>query len=320
MVVMGVWVSFWLLARLWACVALCGWLWRQVYRRARAGSEESQPNDPKAHLRAKPDWVLRRVLYLAIHLPSCRRITTAFNRWHGGRMTVGKSWLAEVVKAHEAVIADRRRAMRRRLPALVAVCHTWALDLTFVTSPDGLTFTVLGVVDHGSRRLLCLKVLPSKCAFTLLGCLLFTFASFGMPKVIRTDNEGMFTGQLWRGVLQALGILARRGPLMQPWRNGRIERVFGTLKPLLRKIQPIDARALRALLNEFITFYNCVRPHQNLAGLTPNEAWLGRTLADVQSTNDQNKPQWVQALNGLLVGYRRSHAVLALRAKCIFDR
>ena len=172
-----------------------------------------------------------------------------------------------------------------------------------MTSPDGLTFTVLGIVDHGFRRLLCLKVVPGKCAFTLLGCLCFAFACFGMPKVIRTDNEGIFTGQLWRGVLQALGIAHRRGPPMQPWRNGRIERVFGTLKPLLQQIQPTSMNTLQALLNEFITFYNCMRPHQNLAGLTPNEAWLGRTLADVQQTNNQTKPQWVQALNGLLVGY-----------------
>ena len=222
-----------LLARLWACVSLCGWLWLWRHRRLKAyrrrGSKldgELEPDDPKAHPRAKPDWVLRRVIYLAIHLPSCRRIATAFNRWHGGRVTVVKSWVAQVLKAHEAVIADRRRALRRRLPALVVVCHTWAWGLTFVTGPDGLTFTVMGIVDHGSRRLLCLQVVPSKCAFTLLGCLCFTFARSGMPKVIRTDNEGMFTGQLWRGTLHALGIVARLGPPMQPWRNGCIEGIW----------------------------------------------------------------------------------------------
>ncbi len=112
MMVTVFWVSLCLLARLWACLALCGWLWRhrrvKAYRR-RAGTTVDaglKPDDHKAHPRAKPDWVLARVLYLAIHLTSCRRIATAFNRWHGGRVTVGKSWVAEVLKAHEAVIAD----------------------------------------------------------------------------------------------------------------------------------------------------------------------------------------------------------------------
>jgi len=31
-------------------------------------------------------------------------------------------------------------------------------------------------------------------------------AKFGVPAVIRTDNEGMFTSVLWRVVLKTLGI------------------------------------------------------------------------------------------------------------------
>jgi len=33
--------------------------------------------------------------------------------------------------------------------------------------------------------------------------------------------------------------------------------------------------ALNGVLSEFRFFYNHVRPHQNLAGLTPAEAWAG---------------------------------------------
>lgn len=64
---------------------------------------------------------------------------------------------------------------------------------------------------------------------------------------------------------------------------------------------------LQATLNEFKAFYNQIRPHQNLGGLTPDEAWHGQTLAEVQRTNAQTQGQWVQALGGLLVGYRRKH-------------
>ncbi len=88
---------------------------------------------PPAHPRAKPDWVVHKVLYLATHLTSCRSIATAFNRWHGPRVTVGKSWVAEVVKQHAAHIANHRRQMRRGKPACVQVGNTWALDLSYLT-------------------------------------------------------------------------------------------------------------------------------------------------------------------------------------------
>jgi len=186
--------------------------------------------------------VHQQVIYLAVHLTSCRKVTHAFNRQHGEYASVGKSWVAEFIKERACEIAERRRAMRRQRPAFFEVGHTWALDLTFVVSPNGFTFTVLG-------------------------------------------------------------ILHRRGPPGQPWRNGRIERLFGTLKPLLHKIRPTGMAVLQNALTGFCRFYNQVRPHQNLGGLTPAEAWQGKSLADVQQAHTQAQGQWVQALDGLLMGY-----------------
>ncbi len=295
-----IWVLMRRLGAFFGLVRGSSWRRRTVPR----GRKASTHMTPPAHPRAKPDWVLHKVLYLATHLTTCRSIATAFNRWHGGHVTVGKSWVAVIVKQHAAHIANRRRQMRRRKPVCVPVGNTWALDLSYLASPGGAQFTMLGIIDHGSRKLLCLKVLRRKCAFTVLGHLFLAFARFGPPKAVRTDNEAMFTSKLWQGSLQALSITPRRGPPMQPWRNGRIERLFGTLKPLLKKLQPTTTPALQATLNEFKAFYNHIRPHQNLGDLTPDEAWHGQTMADVQRTHAQTEGEWVQALGGLLVGYR----------------
>lgn len=213
------------------------------------------------HPRAKPEWVRRQVFYLATHLPTCRSIAHIFNRWHGhSGKPIGKSWVAKFIEEHADEIAEARRAMRRKPPSWFAVNHTWALDLTFLTSPDGLTFTVLGIIDHGSRRLLCLKALPRKCTFTLLANVFLAIAEFGLPSAIRTDNESMFTSQFWDFTLKMLGILHRRGPPGQPWRNGRIERLFVTLKPMLRKVKPTTTLVLQKALAEFSHFYNQIRP------------------------------------------------------------
>lgn len=97
-------------------------------------------------------------------------------------------------------IAERRRAMHRRRPRWFAVGHTWAMDMTFMVNEQGPTFAMLGIIDHGSRRLLCLKHLPRKCTLTLLGHLFLTMACCAVPAVIRTDNESMFVSMFWRAV------------------------------------------------------------------------------------------------------------------------
>ena len=57
--------------------------------------------------------------------------------------------------------------------------------------------------------------------------------------------------------------------------------------------------ALSQALAEFRFYYNHVRPHQNLGGSTPAEAWAG-----VQPYVDSYKKEyWFEAWDGLLKGY-----------------
>ena len=87
-----------------------------------------------------------------------------------------------------------------------------------------------------------------------------------------------------------------------PWQNGRIERLFGTLKPLLRHLVISSTAALQSALEEFMQFYNHARPHQNIDGLTPAQKWNGLNKVDLMQTPPK-RALLVQALDGLLVGY-----------------
>ncbi len=205
---------------LWACVLLVFWLVRHrslkipPYR----GPRRMRRSDGTArHPRAKEDWVIRDVIYLASHLRTCRKVEAAFNRWRGHTgHTVGHSWVAEIIQQHRQEIRQLRRERKRRRPLLIAAGHTWALDLTLIRSPYGTTFTVLGIIDAGSRKLLALKVLSRKCAFQIMGHVLLACSQFGPPEAIRTDNEAMFTSRPWLAMLAALRVRARRGPALQP--------------------------------------------------------------------------------------------------------
>jgi len=158
---------------------------------------------------------------------------------------------------------------------------------------------VLGIIDHGSRANLALLPLKSKATITILRVILDCIERFGMPKQIRTDNEACFTSRLMAAVLRLLGIKHQRSELCSPWQNGRIERFFGSLKPLL--MSHLSRRGgtedLAETLSIFRFWYNHVRPHQHLKGRTPSEVWNGH----VRSRRDE--PVYFSAWDDLLTGF-----------------
>lgn len=178
--------AFLLLWQAAACGLLLLWLWRHrsvkvpFYRGARLEATEAASMH---HPRAKPEWVRKKVLYLASHLDSCRQVAHAFNRSQGCWAHVGKTFAWEVMRDNAEEIRQLGRERKRRQPRFIPVNHTWALDLTFYRSPYGATFTILGIIDAGSRNLLALRVLPTKCAFAILGYLLLAFSRYGLPVV-----------------------------------------------------------------------------------------------------------------------------------------
>jgi putative transposase len=69
---------------------------------------------------------------------------------------------------------------------------------------------------------------------------------------------------------------------------------------VLKQLTLPSTAALQSALDEFGGFYNHVRVHQGLHGLTPAQAWRGLSHLDLQHA----KPGCsVQAFDGLLLGY-----------------
>lgn len=255
--------------------------------------------------RRKPEWVVTEVLRLKVHLGSqgCRRVADTFNRLHSQRgTTIGKTFVAECLAAHQYALACMRQEMRSRLPRPVAINAIWAMDLTFYADTTGKQQMALGILDHGSRLITCLSTLVNKRSWTLLGYLCLAIGTYGKPRRIRTDNEIIFTSWVFTTLLRLVGIRHQRIQTCAPWQNGRIERLFGTLKPLLRQLVIPSKAALQRALQEFTLFYNHARPHQNLAGLTPAQAWSEWSKTDLAQMPPQ-RAVLVQALDGLMVGY-----------------
>ncbi len=273
----------------------------QIFYR-RPPNASPKPLPPKK--KGKPDWVIAEVLRLKALMGSgagVRKIAATFNRLHGAQISIGKTFVADLLISHQYELACAKRNIRNKPPTPYRVNAVWALDLTFYTDAAKNTHTVLGVIDHGSRLVTSLKVIVNKRAWTILGHLCLAIGQCGKPKAIRSDNEGVFNSWVFKTMLKLLGIRHQQSQICCPWQNGRIERLFGTLKPLLRQLILLNGLALESALAEFTLFYNFIRPHQNLAGLTPADAWQGLTWVDIQQTHSE--PILVEALDGLLAGY-----------------
>jgi transposase InsO family protein len=225
----------------------------------------------------KPAWVSREVVRLKALMPDagCRTVAHVFNRRYAvsRKMTVGKTFVADAMRRHRYEIEVMRRTLKHRVPPALPRNLVWAMDLTGKGDAMGNMHMIFGLVDHGSRALLSLAALPDKCSWTLLGHLFLAIGKYGKPRAVRTDNEACFTSRLFRTVLFLAGIRHQHSDPHCPWQNGRIERLFGTLKQKLDQWEVAGFEALKGSLAEFRFFYNFVRPHQHLQGRTPHEAW-----------------------------------------------
>ena len=253
---------------------------------------------------AKPVWVVREIVRLKALMPDagCRSITHIFNRRFAisRRMTVGKSFVADTLRKHQHEIKIVRRKIKHRVPRPAPRNFlAWGLDLTGKTDEAGDLHMIFGLLDHGSRALLSLVALPNKCSWTLLGYLFLAIGKYGKPRALRTDNEACFTSRLFRTALFLFGIRHQRSDPGCPWQNGRIERLFGTLKGKLDWLEVVSFDALGAALEEFRLWYNHVRPHQHLGGATPAEAWAGVNPFAAKIKGEF----WFEAWDSLLQGY-----------------
>lgn len=281
---------------------------RKHYRPTTIAAASKSNTASCTRFQPKPTWVLREIIRLKALMPpdtGCRAIADQFNRLHSAKVdgaTVGRTWVAEKLKNHRYQVLQLRRRLKHTPPRPMPAHRVWAIDMTGVTDTQRESQTVLGIIDHGSRWLLCLQRVKSKASIDLLRALLDTIEAhdFTKPGHLRTDNEAVFTSRLFRFGLWWLGIRHQRTDMGCPWQNGRVERMFGTLKAKARDLLFVES-ALPDQLRLFRFWYNHVRPHRYLNGRTPREA-LSRLPAQ-RRTDGRTVPEWFEAWNGRLGGY-----------------
>jgi len=259
-------------------------------------------NNYAGRFKAKPRWVKKEIIQLKALMreEGCRKIADTFNRQFAfsKQMTVGKTFVAKVIRAHQYEIQVQHKKLKHTPPKSIARQLIWGVDLTFKQTTQKDMLPILGVVEHHSRKSLTLSALKDKSTITLLGYLFKSIEKYGKPKIIRTDNEAVFTSKLFTLSLWLLGIKHQTTDLHSPWQNGRVERFFGTLKERLNQWSVDSREQFNQDLHLFRFWYNKVRTHNNLNGKTPEEVWANINTQHYSSENAFYFNEWEGLLSG----------------------
>jgi len=158
--------------------------------------------------------------------------------------------------------------------------RVWHIDLL---SLQVLWFRVhvSAIQDGFSRRLLCLRVyLRTPRARDMVALVRSVAREFGKPRFVLTDHGPQFRRQ-FRSAVRDRGIIPVQARVRAPYLNGKIERAFRTLRVWWRLVLTgLTKRSIQRRMDDFKDWFNQVRPHSALGGLTPQEAWEGRSLPE----------------------------------------
>jgi transposase InsO family protein len=163
----------------------------------------------------------------------------------------------------------------------------WQADVTHWRLADHREVEILNILDDHSRLLITSHARPVTTGPDVVDTFVAAFQRWGTPASVLTDNGAIFTakqrGQGRTALEITLGELAIKHSRSRPYHPqtcGKVERFHQTLKKHLRA-QPTAATIpeLQHQINEFLTYYNTVRPHRALRRRTPIQAFHDRPAA-----------------------------------------
>jgi putative transposase len=152
--------------------------------------------------------------------------------------------------------------------------QVWAADITYIPMAQGFLYLV-AIMDWATRRVLSFRTSNTLTAEFCVEALTEALAKHGTPEIFNSDQGAQFTGEEFTSVLKQQGIRISMDGRRRWIDNVFVERLWRSLK--YEEVY-LNAYASIPEANRHITsyfdFYNSVRPHQGLGGLTPDAAYF----------------------------------------------
>ena len=224
--------------------------------------------------------------------------TIAWHLRHHHQVTVSAATISRYLTRRGLVTPEPRKRPKSSCLRFAAELpnECWQSDFTHyrLTRPDGRPggdTEILAWLDDHSRMILHLTCHRRVTGPIVLAAFRAAAAQHGIPASTLTGNGCVCTTRLAGGrggrnafehELRRLGVTQKNGKPNHPQTQGKVERLWQTLKKWLaaQPGQPETLAEMQALLDIFAGYYNTRRPHRSLPHrATPATAYAARPKA-----------------------------------------
>jgi transposase InsO family protein len=146
--------------------------------------------------------------------------------------------------------------------------HIWQVDFTCIFDSLGEQIFIFAAIDFESRIITTINAtLHPTREWIIQQFRNATIEGFELPTALIADNDGVYGKWLDVDLKRYFDIEVFRTPYRQPWKNGRIERLFKSIKDeIFHRINVVDCDHVLELCYAWREYYNRFRPHQAKAG------------------------------------------------------
>lgn len=161
----------------------------------------------------------------------------------------------------------------------------WQSDFTEWRLTTGRKVEILNFIDDHSRLLVASRALSVVTGSDVIATFLRATERWGTPAAVLTDNGAVYNAISRQGrtafesLLDELGVTYKHSRPYHPQTQGKMERWHRTLKQWLAKHPSRSLAQLQRNLDEFVAYYNDVRPHRARGRRTPAFAYAARETA-----------------------------------------
>ena len=167
----------------------------------------------------------------------------------------------------------------KRYPYLLAGLNitrpnqVWCADITYIPMKRGFLYLV-AIMDWHSRKVLAWRLSNTMEVDFCVSAFEEAERKYGVPEIFNTDQGSQFTSAAFTGALQERNIRISMDGCGRWMDNVFIERLWRSLKYEDVYIHAYETgHEAKAGIGKWIDFYNRIRPHGSLSGMTPEKAY-----------------------------------------------
>ena len=149
----------------------------------------------------------------------------------------------------------------------------WVSDTSYLYV-DREPYFMTAIIDLFSRKVIGYDVVDSIAAFPLINIFKKTYVERGKPEglMFHSDQGSQFTAYRFRVLLRGYKVKQSFSAPGNPHDNAVAESFFKNFRAECTYVNEFNSVTdMRKKIAEYINFYNCLRPHNKLKGLTPDE-------------------------------------------------